>query len=259
MVDRATPVGIALALICILGSMVMEGGNPASLLSPSSLILVFGGTVGAALAGTLLSDFKGMTPVLKNAINGRVESSQEAISRMVRFAESARRDGLLALEDAASDITDPFFRKAIEMAVDGVDADQIRDVLEKEIESMRTRHRHSAKFFKDMGGFAPTVGILGTVLGLIRVLGNLSSPEKLGPLIGAAFTATLWGVLSANIIWIPIENKLKRLSELEVQNRLLIMDGILAIQAGDSPRMVEQQLLTYVAPRERVEQSRQAA
>lgn len=260
MVDRATPVGIAIALVAILGSMIMEGGNPASLLSPSSLILVFGGTVGAALAGTLLSDFKGITPVIKNALAGRVDSSTDAIARMVSFAESARRDGLLALEEASADITDPFFRKAIEMAVDGVDADQIRAVLEKEIESMRTRHKHGAKFFKDMGGFAPTVGILGTVLGLIRVLGNLSSPEKLGPLIGAAFTATLWGVLSANIIWIPIENKLKRLSELEVQSRLLILDGILAIQAGDSPRMVEQQLLTYVAPKDRAsERGYQAA
>lgn len=258
MVDRATPIGIVLALVAIIGSMVMDGGNPASLLSPTSLILVFGGTVGAALAGTLLRDFKGLAPVVKNALAGRVESSHEAITRMVAFAEAARRDGLLALEEEASDVVDPFFRKAIEMAVDGVDAEQIQLVLEKEIDSMRARHRRGAKFFRDMGGFAPTIGILGTVLGLIRVLGNLSSPEKLGPLIGAAFTATLWGVLTANVIWIPIENKLKRLSEMEVQNRLLIMDGILAIQAGDSPRMVEQQLLSYVAPRERPE-ARQAA
>jgi chemotaxis protein MotA len=125
---------------------------------------------------------------------------------------------------------------------------------------MQARHRQGAKFFHNMGGYAPTIGIIGTVIGLIHVLGSLSSPEKLGPLIGSAFTATLWGVMSANIIWIPIENKLKRLSEIEVHNKLLILDGILAIQAGDSPRMVEQQLLTYVAPKDRVsERGYQAA
>ncbi|HET6873784.1 MAG TPA: motility protein A, partial [Acidimicrobiales bacterium] len=246
-----TPVGIVVALVAILGSMVMDGGSPAALISPSSLSLVFGGTFGAAMASAMMTDAKGMVPVLKSALGSKVAPPDEAIARMVSFAEAARRDGLLVLEDAAQDIEDPFFRQAIEMAVDGVDADQIKAVLGKEIESMRGRHKHGAKFFQDMGGFAPTVGILGTILGLIHVLGNLSSPEKLGPLIGAAFTATLWGVLSANIFWIPISNKLKRMSDAEVRSKLLILDGILAIQAGDSPRMVEQQLLTYVAPKER--------
>ncbi|HEV2368226.1 MAG TPA: flagellar motor protein [Acidimicrobiales bacterium] len=252
MADYATPVGIIVALVAILGSMVMEGGNPATLISPTSIILVIGGTIGAAMAGTLLSDVKGMMPVVKNAITSKVDSPEDSITRMVAMAETARRDGLLALEEAAQEVEDPFFRKAVEMAVDGIDGEQIRSVLEKEIASMQARHRQGAKFFHNMGGYAPTIGIIGTVIGLIHVLGNLSSPEKLGSLIGAAFTATLWGVMSANVAWIPIENKLKRLSEIEVHNKLLILDGILAIQAGDSPRMVEQHLLTYVAPKDRV-------
>ena len=260
MADYATPVGIILAIVAIMGSMVMEGGNPGALISPTSIILVFGGTIGASMAGTLLGDVKGMVPVIKSAVLSKVDRHDEAISRIVSFAETARRDGLLALEDASQDIDDPFFRKAIEMAVDGVDAEQIRAVLEKEIASMQARHRQGAKFFHNMGGYAPTIGIIGTVIGLIHVLGSLSSPEKLGPLIGSAFTATLWGVMSANIIWLPIEAKLKRLSDIEVHNKLLILDGILAIQAGDSPRMVEQQLLTYVPPKERVsEKGYQAA
>jgi chemotaxis protein MotA len=260
MADYATPIGMVVALVAILGSMVMEGGSPATLIAPTSIILVFGGTIGAAMAGTVLGDVKGMMPVIKSAIFSKVDRHDSAITRMVAFAETARRDGLLALEDEAQDIDDPFFRKAIEMAVVGVDAEQIRGVLEKEISSMQSRHRQGAKFFHNMGGYAPTIGIIGTVIGLIHVLGHLSSPDKLGPLIGAAFTATLWGVMSANVIWIPIENKLKRLSEMEVHNKLLILDGILAIQAGDSPRMVEQQLLTYVAPKERAsERGYQAA
>jgi chemotaxis protein MotA len=137
------------------------------------------------------------------------------------------------------------------MTVDGNDPEEIRDILEGEIDALRERHKVGAKFFADMGGFAPTLGIIGTVVGLIHVLGNLSNPDALGPAIASAFTATLWGVMSANIVWIPIANKLKRSSQHEVQGRRLILDGILAIQAGNSPRMVQAKLQAYLPPKDR--------
>lgn len=249
--DFATPVGIGVALVAILVSMVMDGGNPSVLIAPSSILLVIGGTVGVSLAGYRLKDMSMIFGALKVAILAKIMSPDESIQEMVKFAEIARREGVLALEAATKDIEDPFMKKGIQLAVDGVDSERISDLLEGEIDSLKARHKTAAKFFKDMGGFAPTIGILGTVMGLIHVLGNLSSPNSLGPSISAAFTATLWGVMSANVFWLPIDNKLQRISDIEIRTKRLIVDGILAIQAGASPRLLEQQLLTYLAPKER--------
>lgn len=249
--DYATPAGIFLALAAILVNTIMSGGSPMALLAPNSMLLVFGGTIGVSIAGFMLKDAGSLVQAFKAAVLTKATPGDEAIGQLVSLAETARRDGLLALESSASSISDPFFRKGVELAVDGTDPEEVREILEREIDSMRVRHRRAAKFFSDMGGFAPTIGILGTVLGLVHVLAHLSTPDKLGPLIGDAFTATLWGVLSANVFWIPIANKLKNLSETEARNRELVMDGILAIQAGSNPRMLEQQLLTYLPPKQR--------
>jgi chemotaxis protein MotA len=249
--DLATPIGIGMAFAAIFISMIMDGSNPAALIAPSSLLLIFGGTFGVAMAGVMLNDAKGMISVCKTAILAQKPDPTEAIQTLVRFAEVARKEGLLALEAQANGLTDPFLKKGVQLAIDGTDADQLRDILERDVQAMRGRHKAAAKFFADMGGFAPTIGIIGTVLGLIHVLGSLSSPKTIGPLIAGAFTATLWGVMTANVIWLPISNKLKRVAELELQNRLLIMDGILSIQSGDSPRKVEHQLLAYLPPKAR--------
>ncbi len=259
--DFSTPIGIAMALVAILISMIMDGGSPAALIAPSSILLVLGGTFGVSLAGYRLKDLSMIIGAMKSAILAKVASPDESIKEMVRFAEIARKEGVLALEAATKDIEDPFLKKGIQLAVDGVDSERIRELLDGEIDSMKARHKAGAKFFKDMGGFAPTIGILGTVMGLIHVLGNLSSPNSLGPAISGAFTATLWGVMTANVFWLPIENKLHRVSDIEVRTRYLIVDGILAIQAGASPRLLEQQLLTYLAPKERaiVEAAREAS
>jgi chemotaxis protein MotA len=136
------------------------------------------------------------------------------------------------------------------MAVDGADPEEIRDIMEQDLEAMKARHRAGAQFFQNMGGFAPTMGIIGTVMGLLHVLQNLSTPATLGPMIAAAFTATLWGVMQANVFWIPISNRLKRTSEIEVRRMELLLEGILAIQAGANPRVVEQRLLSYLSPKE---------
>jgi len=249
--DSATPIGIVIAFAAIFGSMVMEGGNPAAIISPPAMMLVLLGTFGAAMASGLLKDATGMAGVMKGAMMAKTHTADEVITQVVGFAEKARREGLLALEEAAKDIDDPFLKKGIELAVDGTDPEELRDILENEIASMKSRHKGSAKFFEAMGGYSPTLGIIGTVLGLVHVLENLSDPGKLGHLIAGAFVATLWGVMAANILWLPIANKLKRVSEMEVHHRELLLEGILSIQAGANPRVIEQRLLTYLAPKDR--------
>ena len=248
--DPASVMGIGLAFFALMAGMVMDGGNPAALIAPSSILLTFGGTIGAATAGMLMSDAKALPKILKTALTTKVTAPDASVAVVVSFAEKARRQGLLALEEEARQIDDAFLRKGIEMAVDGADPEEIRDILEQDLEAMKSRHRAGAKFFSDMGGFAPTMGIIGTVMGLLHVLQNLSTPSTLGPMIAAAFTATLWGVMQANVFWIPISNRLKRTSEIEVRRMELLLEGILAIQAGANPRVVEQRLLSYLSPQE---------
>lgn len=249
--DPGTFAGIGLALAAIIGSMVMEGGKPAALIAPGPMMLVFGGTFGVTMACGLLKDATGIAAVFKGALLSKKHDINESISQVVSFAERARREGLLALEEAAKAVDDPFLKKGLELAVDGTDPEELHDILENEIHSMKARHKVGVKFLENMGGFAPTIGIIGTVLGLVDVLENLSNPSELGPLIASAFLATLWGVLSANVFWLPMSNKLKRVSEIEVHHRELLLEGILSIQAGANPRVIEQKLLTYLAPKER--------
>jgi chemotaxis protein MotA len=250
-VDPATLVGIAIALGAVLVSMIMEGGNPASILLPPAMLLVFGGTFGVAMAGGLLKDATGVVGALKNALLAKRHDPGTSIATVVDFAERARREGLLSLEAEAKNVEDPFLRKGIELAVDGTDPEELREILEGEIESKRTADRAGAKFFGDMSGYAPTLGIIGTVLGLIHVLENLSEPEKLGHLIAGAFVATLWGVLSANVFWLPLSNKLKRVSEIECHHMELIVEGVLSVQAGANPRVIEQKLRSFLPEKDR--------
>lgn len=247
--DPGTIVGLVVAFGAIFVAMIMEGGNPASIMLIPPLLLVFGGTFGAAMAGGTLKEGLSIGNRLKLAILGRpVPASDEVVKTLVTLAERARREGLLALEDAARDVTDPFLRRGLEFAIDGTDPDALRDILDAEIEGVRSRGRADAKFFADMGGYAPTIGIIGTVLGLVHVLENLSNPDELGHLIAAAFVATLWGVLTANVMWLPMGNKIKRVIELECAHMELVVEGILAIQSGVNPRLVDQKLRALAPP-----------
>jgi chemotaxis protein MotA len=250
-VDVATIVGVIAALVAVFGSMIMEGGDPASILLPPALLLVFVGTFGVSMAGGLMSDFVGALKSLKTAFAGKLHPPDQAIRTVVQFAETARREGLLALEEAAKAVEDPFLKKGIELAVDGTDPDELREILEAEIHAKAAADKASSKFFVDCGGFAPTLGIIGTVLGLIHVLENLSEPDKLGHLIAGAFVATLWGVLTANLLWHPIGNKLKRISAVEIHHMELVLEGIMSIQAGSNPRIVQQKLLSFLDPKDR--------
>jgi chemotaxis protein MotA len=194
------------------------------------------------MAGGVLRDAKGLPKQLIRAITAKVTPADGLVDTLVHLAERARRDGLLALESEAADIEHPFLRRGLQMAVDGVDPEEVAEILSAEVDTKRANDKRDAKLFQDMGGYSPTIGIIGTVLGLIHVLGHLSEPTKLGSEIAGAFVATLWGVLSANVFWLPLNNRLRRVSELECDQMDLIIEGILAIQAGSNPRLVAQKL-----------------
>jgi chemotaxis protein MotA len=250
-VDPGTLLGLVIALGAVFVSMIMEGGNPASILLPPAMLIVFGGTVGVAMAGGLLKDFTSALGAMKTAYFSKKAVHDDTIGTIVTFADKARREGLLALEEAARGIEDPFFKKGIELAVDGTDPDELREILEAEIASKKQADKRKAKVFADMGAYAPTLGIIGTVMGLIHVLENLSQPEELGHLIAGAFVATLWGVMSANVFWLPIGKKLERVSGAETHHMELVLEGVLSIQSGANPRVVEQKLLSFLPPAER--------
>jgi chemotaxis protein MotA len=256
--DPATLIGIALAFVAIFASMILEGGNPMSIVLIPPIVLVLVGTVGAAVAGGLLRDATGAFGALKRALTAKITPPDVAIATIVSLAERARREGLLALEDAARDVDDAFLRRGLELAIDGTDPEELREILETEIDAKRSQDRVSAKLFADMGGYAPTIGIIGTVLGLVHVLENLSKPDQLGHLIAGAFVATLWGVMTANVVWLPLGNRIKRISEIEVRAMELAVEGVAAIQAGANPRIVAQRLRSLLPESERGDVDRAA-
>jgi chemotaxis protein MotA len=256
-VKANTAIGIVGAIVALLLAVIMEGGNPAALLNIPALIIVVGGTAMATFASTTMEQFKSIPNLYKKAFGGSELEPHKAIGEMVALAEKARRDGLLALEDDLSAVEDEYTRKGIQLVVDGADSDLVAAVLQAEIDGMSGRHRKNAHLFQTAGGFGPTLGILGTVLSLVHVLENLSSPATLGHSIAGAFLATLYGVGSANLIFLPVANKLKELSAEELLYREMLLEAILAIQAGDNPRLLGEKLEAFIAPGER--QSAEAA
>ncbi|HEX2892423.1 MAG TPA: MotA/TolQ/ExbB proton channel family protein [Marmoricola sp.] len=251
--DLAPAIGIGGGFAVVITANVMEGGNPASLLLGPPLLLVFGTTLLVSIAGGTMNDAKNIVTSLKYAFTGKVEPASAMIPEIVTLAERARREGLLALEETLSKIDDPFLVKGVTMAIDGTDPEELRDILEAEVHAKRSEDRQAAKFFSDAGAYAPTIGIIGTVMGLVHVLEQLSTPDKLGPLIASAFVATLWGVTSANVLWLPLGSRLKRLGQLECDRMELAIEGVAAIQAGSNPRIIAQKLTSLLPARERAE------
>jgi chemotaxis protein MotA len=246
-----TAIGIAFAVAAMLMSAMMEGTPiPAFFVIPAYMV-VFCGTAGATLAGTTMDRFKGIPALYKIAFSPPEQHFGGRVKMLVGFAERARREGLLALEDEIDELDDEFAKKGLQLVVDGTDPDLVREILDNEIDGMMTRHHHGQQIFEKAAGYAPTMGILGTVMSLVHVLQNLSNPAVLGPAISGAFIATLMGVGSANVIYYPVATKLKEISGEEAELRTLTVEGILAIQAGDNPRVVEDKLMAFVPPEER--------
>jgi chemotaxis protein MotA len=247
----ATAIGIGAAVCGILLSAMMEGTSPASFINIPAVLIVCAGTGGATMASVGFESMKKIPTLYKVVFNAQPPDLQARVELLVSLAEQARREGLLALDARLGEIDDEFTRKGMQLVVDGTDPELVRAILEADIDGMAARHVEGAAPFEKAGGFAPTMGIIGTVMGLVHVLENLAAPATLGPSISSAFIATLMGVGSANVIFLPVANRLKAISSQEMELRLLTLDGIISVQAGDNPRIVADRLNSYVPPDER--------
>lgn len=245
--DKTTIPGLVFALVALLGGAMMEGTTPDKLLMLPAFIIVFGGTIGAALVSFPLSVALNFGKFFAIVIKEEHHDLNHVVETFVTLADRARREGLLALEQEAASL-EPFTRRGIQMVVDGSDPTLVREILEADIDAMRERHKPGAAIFEAMGGYSPTMGIIGTVMGLVHVLENLSEPDKLGPLIASAFLATLYGIFFANAMFLPLATKLKGKSGEEAHVKQLVVEGVLAVQAGDNPRVVREKLDAYLPP-----------
>ncbi|MCL2850524.1 MAG: MotA/TolQ/ExbB proton channel family protein, partial [Micrococcales bacterium] len=218
------------------------------LLLPGPLILVWLGTIGAGVAGHTQADTKGSFAKLPAVIRAKTPDAGATIDVVISLADRARREGLLSLEDAAKDIDDAFLKSGLQAAIDGTDPEDLRMILEDRIATKRSSDRVHAKYFADLGGYAPTLGIIGTVIALVHVLENLANPGELGASIATAFVATLWGLLSANVLWLPIAARIRRMSDLECSQMEVTLEGLLALQSGANPRLVGERLRSMLPP-----------
>src|SRR5215218_9318963 len=247
----SSAIGLIIGCVGIALGATMEGSQVMAVLNPSAMLIVLVGTLGATITGTSFESIKAIPTLFKKAFSPEELDLNARVTQLVGFAEQARRDGLLALDEQLATVEDPYTKKGLQLVVDGTDPELVADVLEAENDAMRERHAAAAQPFEKAGGYAPTMGIIGTVFGLVHVLSNLSKPETLGPSISAAFIATLLGISTANIVYLPIAARLKQLSQEELHFRTMTLEGILAIQAGDNPRVVQEKLITFVPPGQR--------
>ena len=252
--DPAILIGLVVAFGSLVVMMNLEGTAVTAVLLPAPMILVLGSSLAVGMAGGTLRDFVSAIKALPKAFLGKSVKPQATIDRLVLLAETARSEGLLALEQEAENEKDPFLRRALQSVADGTDGEDLRILLEDEIATTDKEARNAARYYTSVGGYAPTIGIIGTVVSLIHVLEKLDSPSTLGPMIATAFVATLWGLLSSNFIFLPIGTRLKRLAELEVERMNLLMEGILAIHAGSHPRLLGERLRAMV-PRDKASEA----
>ena len=254
-----TAIGLVVSALGLLVGAIMEGSNPMVVINIPAILIVLVGTLGATIAACGLEIHMRLPKLYMKAIMPPDLDLVGRVNEIVGYAEKARRDGLLALDEAVKGIEDPYTRKGIQLVVDGTDPDLVAAVLDAENEAMRKRHVAGRAPFMQAGALAPCLGIVGTVFGLVNVMNNLNNPEMLGPLIAAAFLATLIGVGSANVVFLPLANRLKELSEAEMHFREMTLEGILGIQAGDNPRVISEKLMAYVPPSERPTAAEQEA
>jgi chemotaxis protein MotA len=245
--DIISIVGIVLALIAIIGGQVLEGGHLGSLVQFTAFIIVIGGTAGAVMLQSSLETFlRGMRMVKWVFVPPNLDA-EPLIRSISQWSSTARKGGLLALEPAIDDVDDAFAKKGLQMLVDGAEPETLRDTLQVEIDAYEEQQRQAAKVWESAGGYAPTIGILGAVLGLIHVMENLSDPSKLGAGIAVAFVATIYGVGSANLFFLPIGNKLKAIIAREIVLREMLIEGLISVANGENPRLIERKLKGYLA------------
>ncbi len=244
--DFLTIAGITLAVAAVIGGNFIEGGHIDSLLQLTAFMIVFGGTIGATMVQAPLATFKRAMRLVVWVIKPPTVQGQEQIESILEWSQVARRDGLLGLESLIEQQSDAFVAKGLQLLVDGTEPEAIRAMLEVEVESQEQRDNAAAKIFEAMGGYSPTLGILGAVLGLIHVMNNLADPSKLGGGIATAFVATVYGVGSANVIFLPVANKLKSIIAAQIRFREMIVEGLVSISEGENPRAIETKLQGFL-------------
>lgn len=245
-------IGLIISIVALGAALWLEHISYKSLLVPAALLIIFGGTFGATIFSFPIQHILNIPRVLRKALTEQSFDSSEVINTLVGFAQKARREGLLALEHDIKDLDNEFLKKGIELVVDGNDPELVRDIMETQLGFLKYRHKIGQSVFESLGGYAPTMGMIGAVAGLISVLSSLKNPNDLGPKVALAFVATFFGIAIANIIFLPISNRLKFLSSEEVLLGQLMIEGILSVQAGDNPRIVEEKLKAFLSPKERI-------
>lgn len=245
--DKISIAGLAIGAIAILGGQLLEGGHIGSLVQPTALLIVLGGTLGAVLLQSPFHVFKRGMQMAKWIWIPPVIEQKRLVDQIMAWSQLSRREGLLSLENQIPQIKDPFTRKGLQLLVDGADPERIRELLEVEITTFEDEWKQSAKIWDAAGGYSPTIGILGAVMGLIHVMENLSDPTKLGGGIAVAFVATIYGVGLANLIYLPIAGKLKYYISRMVSTREMLVDGLVGIAVGDNPRIIEGRLRGYLS------------
>jgi chemotaxis protein MotA len=250
--DLATLIGLILAIVGIVGGNVLEGGNPAALINLPGFMIVVVGTLGAVMISQPMSVMVGLPKfLLKALMGGKGHNSAATVDLFVSMADKARREGLLALEADVDTIHDQFTRKGVQLMIDGTDPELLREIMEIEADAMKHRHEGNFAALEFMGGIAPTIGVLGAVMGLMGVMAHLDEPEHIGPGIATAFVATFYGVFTANVLWLPLAKKLQNNSKHELHALNVVIEGLMSIQSGDNPRIVREKLEGFLQPRER--------
>jgi chemotaxis protein MotA len=249
--DVTTIFGLLLGIGAVLVSFLMEGGHISSLLQAPAMILVIFGTIGASVVTTPYHQLKALPKLFRIILFDKKLNSQQLVDLIYDLAQKSRKNGLLSLEKELDSIEDSFMRKAIQLAIDGFETNKIREILEIEMSYIEERHKVGAVFFQKMGGFSPTLGIIGTVLGLIHALGNMESSSNMAASIASAFIATLWGVSLANLVYLPISDKLKAKHQDEALYLEIICEGVLSLAMGDNPRVIRMKLVSFLLPNKR--------
>ena len=244
--DKISVVGLLLGIVAIIGGQLLEGGSVGSLSQPTALLIVLGGTVGAVMLQSPYATFVRGIKMMRWIWYPPVVNYQQLIKQVSGWSQVSRREGLLALEGVMTQLKDDFAKKGLQLLVDGAEPERLREVLEVQISTYEEEMRQSARIWEAAGGYSPTIGILGAVIGLIHVMENLSDPSKLGAGIAVAFVATIYGVGLANLVFLPMANKLKANINRLVVQREMIVDGLVGIANGDNPRIIESRLQGYI-------------
>jgi chemotaxis protein MotA len=248
--DIATVLGVisAFGLVCL---AIFMGGGIKLFINVPALMIVVGGTLGATMINYPLRDVFGVFKVVRKALFARSMAVSDLIKRFVSYAQKSRKEGILALEDEVKNVSDSFLKKGVELAIDGLEPQEINEILETEVEFVRSRHQLGAEIFSTMGTFSPALGMIGTLIGLVQMLQTMDDPSKIGPAMALALLTTFYGSLLANIVCLPIAGKLRTRSKEEVLTKEMAIQGVISLSNGDNPRILEQKLLAYIPPAER--------